>query len=96
MAFNGTWQALDTLVLNLASNLNHRACDSNLQCDLYRLLFKKTCLSLCRQTIHPFILGSIMKRCTILLLSTEPQNDWDFGSLEAVKTKTLFDFASFV
>lgn len=34
VVLNGNWQALDMPFLNLGSNLNHRASDSDRQCDL--------------------------------------------------------------
>lgn len=44
----------------------------------------------------PFYSGKYNEKMYYIVTSTEPQNDCDFDSLEAMKTKTLFDFASFI
>lgn len=93
-AFNGTWHTLDTPFLNLASNLSHRACDSNLQRDLNRALFKESHFIAMQRNYMLFYSRKYDEKMPHIVTGTEPQKNSDSDSPEAMKTKTLFDFVS--
>ena len=95
-AFNGTWHALDTPFLNLASNWSHKACDSNLQRDLLQGIVQGNMPVIVQRNYMPFHARKYDEKMPHIVTGTEPQKDSDLDSLEATKTKTLFDFVSFM